>query len=282
MSIPVAFNDIGKPSKDLLSKDYPIDGIKVEVKTSAFDGTTFKVNGHRDNKLGIIAGDIETKYVDKQNGIVLTQAWTTSNILNGKIELENNLAKGLKLELLTSYLPITHGKTIKINTIHKQPNVHSTASVDLSKLVFSANSVYGQEGFLIGAEVAYNTKLAKVSNYNAAIGYSARQYAVALHATNSLSRYTASYYQRLDESLEATAKADWDKKTNTIGLEAGAKMVLDSTSFVKGKVTNTGIVGISYTQLIRPGIKANLGFAADSAHLNENAYKVGLTLTFEN
>lgn len=35
----VAFNDIGKPSKDLLSKDYPIDGIKVEVKTSAFDGT---------------------------------------------------------------------------------------------------------------------------------------------------------------------------------------------------------------------------------------------------
>ncbi|KAG1377204.1 hypothetical protein G6F61_006933 [Rhizopus arrhizus] len=248
MSIPVAFNDIGKPSKDLLSKDYPIDGIKVEVKTSAFDGTTFKVNGHRDNNLGIIAGDIETKYVDKQNGIVLTQAWTTSNILNGKIELENNLAKGLKLELLTSYLPITHGKTIKINTIHKQPNVHSTASVDLSKLVFSANSVYGQEGFLIGAEVAYNAKLAK----------------------------------RLDESLEATAKADWDKKTNTIGLEAGAKMVLDSTSFVKGKVTNTGIVGISYTQLIRPGIKANLGFAADSARLHENAYKVGLTLTFEN
>lgn len=59
-------------------------------------------------------------------------------------------------------------------------------------------------------------------------------------------------------------------------------MVLDSTSFVKGKVTNTGIVGISYIQLIRPGIKANLGFAADSAHLNENAYKVGLTLTFEN
>jgi voltage-dependent anion channel protein 2 len=35
---------------------------------------------------------LETKYTDKQNGLSFTEAWTTSNHLNGKIELENNFA----------------------------------------------------------------------------------------------------------------------------------------------------------------------------------------------
>lgn len=34
----VAFNDIGKAAKDLLSKDYPIGGVKLEVKTTAPNG----------------------------------------------------------------------------------------------------------------------------------------------------------------------------------------------------------------------------------------------------
>ena len=34
----VAFNDIGKPAKDLLTKDYPVGGVKLEVKTTAPNG----------------------------------------------------------------------------------------------------------------------------------------------------------------------------------------------------------------------------------------------------
>lgn len=34
----VAFNDIGKQAKDLLSKDYPFGSVKVEVKTTAPNG----------------------------------------------------------------------------------------------------------------------------------------------------------------------------------------------------------------------------------------------------
>jgi hypothetical protein len=34
----VAFNDIGKSAKDLLSKDYPVGGVKLEVKTTAPNG----------------------------------------------------------------------------------------------------------------------------------------------------------------------------------------------------------------------------------------------------
>lgn len=41
----VAFNDIGKSAKDLLSKDYPVGGVKVEVKTTAANGVVSEKGG---------------------------------------------------------------------------------------------------------------------------------------------------------------------------------------------------------------------------------------------
>ncbi|KAI7864691.1 eukaryotic porin/Tom40 [Spinellus fusiger] len=283
MSVPVAFNDIGKFSKDLLSKDYPIGGVKLEVKTTAPNGVTFKVNGQRDNKTGIIVGDLETKYTDKANGLAFTEAWTTSNHLNGKIELENNLAKGLKLELLTSLLPSVNEKAAKINAIYKQPNVHTVATLDVFKTHFSVNSVVSREGFLVGGEVAYSVLDGKINRYNAALGYSAKEYGVAVHATNNLSHFAASYYHKVNKDLEASGKASWATAGNqTVALEVGAKLNLDSSAFVKAKIANSGVLGIAYTQTLRPGVKVNLGASVDTSRFNENAHKLGLAFTFEN
>ncbi|KAG0165248.1 Mitochondrial porin [Apophysomyces sp. BC1034] len=283
MSVPVAFNDIGKPAKDLLTKDYPVGGVKLEVKTTAPNGVTFKVNGQRDNKTGIIVGDLETKYADKANGISFTEAWTTSNHLNGKIELENNLAKGLKLELLTSLLPSVNEKAAKINATYKQPNVHTIATLDVFKTQFSVNSVVGRNGFLVGGEATYSVPEAKVTRFNTALGYSAKEYAVAVHASNELSSFAASYYHRVNSDLEASGKASWNTKgSNAVALEVGAKLKLDSSAFVKGKISNSGVLGVAYTQALRPGVKVNLGASIDTSRLNENAHKLGLSFTFEN
>ncbi|KAI8330489.1 eukaryotic porin/Tom40 [Chlamydoabsidia padenii] len=283
MSVPVAFNDIGKSAKDLLSKDYPVGGVKLEVKTTAPNGVTFKVNGHRDNKTGVIIGDLETKYADKVNGISFTEAWTTSNHLNGKIELENNLAKGLKLELMTSLLPALNDKTAKVNAIYKKPNVHTVATLDVFKTNFSVNSVVGQQGFLVGGEVAYNVLDGKISRYNAAAGYNTAEYSVALLATNNLNNFAASYYHRVNSDLEASGKAAWDAKgSNAVALEVGAKLKLDNSTFVKSKISNSGVLGLAYTQALRPGVKVNLGAAIDTTRLNENAHKIGVSFTLEN
>ncbi|KAI9312732.1 eukaryotic porin/Tom40 [Dichotomocladium elegans] len=283
MSVPVAFNDIGKPAKDLLSKDYPVGGVKLEVKTTAPNGVTFKVNGQRDNKTGIIVGDLETKYADKPKGITFTEAWTTSNHLNGKIELENNLAKGLKVELLTSLLPSVNEKGAKINATYKQPNVHTVATLDVFKTNFTVNSVVGRQGFLAGGEVSYNVLDGKISRYNAAFGYSAGEYAVAVHATNNLSTYSASYYHRVNSDLEASGKASLDANgSSAVALEVGAKLKLDASAFVKGKISNSGVLGVAYTQALRPGVKVNLGASIDTSRLNENAHKLGLSITLEN
>ncbi|KAL0073418.1 eukaryotic porin/Tom40 [Phycomyces blakesleeanus] len=283
MSVPVAYNDIGKSAKDLLSKDYPVGGVKLEVKTTAINGVVFKVNGQRDNKSGHIVGDIETKYANKPNGLTFTEAWTSSNHLNGKIELDNNIAKGLKLELSTSLLPSIKEKAAKVNAIYKQPNVHTVASLDVFKSHFSVNSVVGQKGFLVGGEVAYNVLEGKINRYSAAIGYSTKVYSVSVQATNNLTHYAASYYHRVNSDIEASGKATWDSHSNKpVALEVGAKLLLDKTTFVKGKINNAGVLSVAYTQALRPGIKVNMGAAIDTGRFNENVHKIGVSFTLEN
>ncbi|KAI8978374.1 eukaryotic porin/Tom40 [Pilobolus umbonatus] len=283
MSIPVAFNDIGKSAKDLLSKDYPVGGVKLEVKTVAPNGVVFKVNGQRDNKSAAIVGDLEVKYADKKKGLTFTEVWTTSNQLNGKVEIENNLAKGLKLELFASVLPSTSDKAGKISATYKKPNLHSVATFDIFKTNFNVNTVFGQQGFLVGGDVTYNVLDAKIGRYNAAVGYTAPEYGVAVHATNNLNNYAASYYHRVSQDIEASGKAAWDSKgSNAVALEVGAKFILDPSTFVKAKISNSGVLGLAYTQDLRPGVKINFGASIDTGRLNENAHKLGLSLTLGN
>jgi voltage-dependent anion channel protein 2 len=83
--------------------------------------------------------------------------------------------------------------------------------------------------------------------------------------------------------LETSGKVNWSNKgTHAVALEVGAKLRLDNTAFVKGKITNVGLLHCSYTQLIRPGVKINIGAAVDTSRLDENAHKMGIALTFEN
>ena len=62
-------------------------------QTRAPNNVQFKVAGARDDKSNAIAGDIEAKYTPAQ-GVILTQTWTTTNVLKTQVELENQLAKG--------------------------------------------------------------------------------------------------------------------------------------------------------------------------------------------
>jgi voltage-dependent anion channel protein 2 len=133
MQLTLLPQDLGKSASDLLLKDYPIHGTSLEVKTSSYP-TTFKVAGTRDAKSAAIAGDIEGKYVDFKNGITFTQAWTTTNLLRTQVELENQIAKGLKLDLATTLNPAKAQKSAIVTAIYKQPSLHTRATVDMFKV----------------------------------------------------------------------------------------------------------------------------------------------------
>jgi voltage-dependent anion channel protein 2 len=86
-----------------------------------------------------------------------------------------------------------------------------------------------------------------------------------------LAKYTASYYHRVNDTLEVSAKAVRINKENAAALEMGVQLCLDRIAFVKGKINNAGVVGVAYTQAKYSGININMVASADMTHLNENA-----------
>ena len=133
---PRRVQDLGKSSNDLLGKDFPISGVALEVKTATPSNVSFKVGGNRDTKSTLINGDIEAKFFNKPHGLTFTQTWTTSNILKTQVEIDNQIAKGVKLDLQTALTPDTGAKTALFTTTYKQPGLHTRAFLDIFKVGF--------------------------------------------------------------------------------------------------------------------------------------------------
>jgi voltage-dependent anion channel protein 2 len=91
--------------------------------------------------------------------------------------------------------------------------------------MFTADTVIGRDGFLVGAEASYNVTAGSISRYAAALGYNAPEYSVTLHGLNNLKTFSASYYHRVSPDVEAGAKAVYDSKSTQGGvvLEVGSK-----------------------------------------------------------
>ncbi|OJD12280.1 mitochondrial outer membrane protein porin [Emergomyces pasteurianus Ep9510] len=216
-------------------------------------------------------------------GLTLTQTWTTANSLDTKLEMDNTIAKGLKAEILTQYLPSSQSKGAKLNLYFKQPNVHARAFFDLLKgPTANFDAVLGHEGFLVGAEGGYDVQKAAITKYSASLAYCLPEYSAAVTASNNLSLFSASYYHRVNSQVEAGAKATWDSKLgNSVGLEVASKYRLDPSSFAKAKINDRGIAALAYNVLLRPGVTLGLGASFDTQKLNQAAHKVGASFTFE-
>jgi voltage-dependent anion channel protein 2 len=175
-------------------------------------------------------------------GLTLTQTWNTANTLETKIEMADNLAKGLKAEGIFSFLPATQKYGTKFNLHFQQSNFHGRAFFDLLKgPTASIDAIVGRDGFLAGASAGYDVAKAKITGYSAAIGYQAPTYSAAITATDNLSVFSASYYHKVNSQVEAGSKATWNSKSgNAVGLEVAAKYRLDPVSFVKVSESEKG------------------------------------------
>jgi len=282
MSVP-AFQDIAKAANDLLNKDfYHLSSGTLEVKSNTPNNVAFKVTGKSSHDKAT-SGAIEGKIVDKENGLTLTQTWNTANNLESKVELADNLAKGLKLEGIFGFLPASAARNAKFNLHFKQSNFHGRALFNLlGGPTASIDAVVGHEGFLAGAQAAYDVKQAAITNYSAAVGYHAKSYSAAITANDNLSVFAASYYHKVNSQVEAGSKATWNSKTGTaVGLEVAAKYRLDPVSFVKAKINDRGVAALAYNVYLREGVTFGVGASFDTQKLDQAAHKVGTSFTFE-
>ncbi|CAI4215361.1 unnamed protein product [Parascedosporium putredinis] len=282
MAVP-NFADIAKPANDLINKDfYHNSASTFEFKGNTPNNVAFKVTGKSTHDKAT-SGALEAKYTDKPTGLTLTQTWNTANALESKVEVKDALAKGLKAEGLFAFFPASQAKGAKFNLHFQQNNFHGRAFFDLLKgPTANIDAVVGDKGFLAGASAGYDVNKAAVTSYAAAIGYNCPSYNMAVTATDNLSVFGASFYQKVNSQVEGGCKAVWNSKTGSnVGIEFAGKYRIDPVSFAKVKLNDRGIVALGYNVLLREGVTLGLGASVDTQKLDQATHKVGASFTFE-
>lgn len=283
MAVPPAYSDLGKSAKDIFSKGFGYGILKIDVKTKSQSGVMeFNTSGSNNTDTGRSGGHLETKYKMKDLGLTFNQKWNTDNTLTTEITLEDQLANGLKLGLDTSFVPNTGKKSAKLKTSYKRDfvNVGCDLDFDMAGPTVHTAAVLGFEGWLAGYQMAFDTAKSKLVKNNFALGYKTGDF--QLHTSvNDGTEFGGSIYQKVNSNLETAVNLAWTAGSNNTRFGLGAKYQLDKDASLSAKVNNACLVGVGYTQTLRPGVKLTLSALIDGKNVNAGGHKIGLGFELE-
>lgn len=280
--VPPKYDDLGKECRDVFGKGYGFGAVKLDLKTKAKNGVEFVTSGSSNNDSGKVFGSLETKYKYSDYGITLSDKWTTDNVITTNIAVEDQLAKGLKLEFDASFAPNTGKKSAKIKSAYKQDYVHCTGDVDFDFAgpAIQASAVAGYEGWVAGYQAAYDTAKSKLTANNFSFGYRSDDFNIYT-SVNDGSKFSGLIYHKISGSLEAAAQLNWASGSSSTAFQVGCKYDVDKDTSVRAKVSNSSLVGLAFTQQLRDGIKVTLSSQIDTKNLNQGGHKIGLGLDFQ-
>ncbi|XP_029564692.1 voltage-dependent anion-selective channel protein 2 isoform X1 [Salmo trutta] len=281
MAVPPSYSDLGKAAKDIFSKGYGFGIVKLDLKTKSQSGVMeFNTSGSSNTDTGKAAGNLETKYKMKELGLSFNQKWNTDNTLATEVTVEDQLAQGLKVALDTSFVPNTGKKSGKLKTGYKRDFLNVGCDVDFEGPIIHAAAVVGYDGWLAGYQMAFDTAKSKLAQNNFALGYKAGDF--QLHTNvNDGTEFGGSIYQKVDDKLETAVTLAWTAGSNNTRFGIAAKYALDKDASLSAKVNNASLIGVGYTQALRPGVKVTLSALIDGKNFNTGGHKVGLGFELE-
>ncbi|KAM9425840.1 sphingomyelin synthase-related protein 1-like [Pholidichthys leucotaenia] len=282
MAVPPAYADLGKSANDIFNKGYGFGMIKLDVKTKSSNGVEFKTSGISNTDTSKVTGILETNYKWAEYGLTLTEKWTTENTLGTGICVEDKITKGLKLTFDTTFSPNTGKKSGKLKAAYKREHVNVGLDVDLDFAgpTINGTAVAGYEGWLGGYQMIIDSAKSRVTQTNFAVGYKTGDF--QLHASvNNGTDFGGSIYQKVNDNLETAVNLAWAAGSNGTRFGIAAKYLLDPSASISAKVNNASLVGIGYSQTLRPGMKLTLSALVDGKNINAGGHKLGLGLELE-
>lgn len=281
-SHPPTYADLGKSSRDIFNKGYHFGLVKLECKTKTHSGIEINVNGSSNQDTGKVAANLESKYKIKDLGLTFTEKWNTDNTLATEVVLEDQLAKGLKLSLDTTFAPQTGKKSGSVHAGYKRDyvNVNTSADLDAGGPVLHANAVLGYNGWLVGHQLSFDTTKSKLTKNNFAIGYAVDDF--VLHTSvNDGQEFGGSIYQKVNSKLQTGIQLAWTAGSNATRFGLGCKYILDNDAYINAKINNSSQIGLGFTQKIRQGINLTLSAMIDGKNFNQGGHKLGIGLELE-
>jgi len=276
---PPTFGDLGKQSRDVFGKGFNFGVVKLDVKTKTESGIEFNSSGSSVLDSGKVSGNLETKYKVKDLGLTFTEKWTTDNSLATTLDVQDKLAKGLKLTLDTNFAPATGAKSGKIKAEYKHDVAAVEADLDLALSSVNASGVVAYNNWLAGYQTSFDIGKSVITKNNFGIGYTAPDF--VLHTSvNNGTDFGGSVYQKVNGNLEAGIALGWSSANANTNFALGSKYVLDKDSSVRAKVNNKCEVGLGYQQKLRDGVTVTLSALVNGGALGQGGHKVGMALEF--
>ncbi|XP_040202144.1 voltage-dependent anion-selective channel protein 3 isoform X1 [Rana temporaria] len=283
MAVPPNYADLGKAARDVFNKGYGFGLVKLELKTKSSSGVMeFTSSGSSNTDTGKASGNLETKYKLQEAGITFTQKWNTDNTLGTEVSLEDKLATGLKLALDTAFVPNTGKKSAKLKTSYKRDyaNLGMDVDLDLAGPTITGWGVLGYQGWLAGYQMSFDTAKSRLAQNNFALGYKAEDF--QLHTNvNDGTEFGGSIYQKVNKDVVTSVSLAWSAGSNNTRFGIGAKYQLDSNTTLSAKINNASLIGVGYTQTLRPGVKLTASALINAKNFSAGGHKVGLGFELE-
>jgi len=279
---PVEFGDIGKASKDLLSKDFNFGKTKFEAKTISASGVEFTSNVERNNADGVLRGEVKTKVHHRDSGLTVTDSYSTTNDLSLKVEAAE-LAQGVKVDLETKFnLETKQSADLKLGFGFKNDWLNSSLSTNLfGKRKAKLDAVVKSGDYLLGTQASFDASTFRVSEINTAVGYSANDLSFSFHTTEVFTSYSAFVSHKVSTDVHVSTAVSYRQGDERSLVEFGSQFALDNDASLKLKFDSSGKVGLGYIHKVRPDLKASFGLLIDSHNLDQSGHKYGFGLTFE-
>ncbi|CAF3673373.1 unnamed protein product [Adineta steineri] len=279
---PPKFSDLNKQVSDIFNKGYFFNVFKLDVKTRTANGVNFNVVGEHNTETAQTTGSLETKYVVPEYGLTFLEKWNTNNLLKCEITADNQLAQGFKVVFDATLIPNTGKKTAELRTAytHDKAHVETNVAFDSAGPILNGAVVLGHQGWLAGYQYVFNTARSALTKNNFAVGFRAKDFTLYANMNDS-NEVGGSVYQRINDRLETGVQLAWTAGSNQTRFALASKYQLDAQTVVSAKVNNICQVGLSFAQLLRPGVKLTLSALFEAKNLNAGGHKVGLGLELD-
>jgi len=161
--------------------------------------------------------------------------------------------------------------------------LNTVTKLDFTSAMPNMNAcmVTGYKGYLGGIHLGFDPAKQQLTKINYAMGYQAKDFQFHGAVNDAGENYVAHVYQRLSDKTETGVMLSWTQSTKCTQFGVAMKHMLDSSSFMKLKVNNSGIIGCAYSFKARDGINLTLSGMIDGKNFNAGGHKIGLSLDFE-
>jgi len=271
---PGFYSEIGKKTKDLLTKDYTYDQ-KFTVNTATSAGLNFVTTGVKKGE--VFAADISTNF--KRNNITAdVKVDTKSNIL-ATVTVDEFTAGAKSIFSFT--IPDSKSGKVEVQYTHDHVGITSSIGLTPNPLV-DVTAAIGSEGLVIGGEVGYDTATGRLTKYNAGVGFTKPDFSTAVTLIDKGDTVKASYLHLINPTSRTQVAAEiahkFSKNENTFTV--GGLYELDPLTTLKGRLNNHGKMAALLQHEWRPKSLVTISGEVDTKALDKSA-KIGLALALK-